>query len=145
MCEEFHKMVRISYLATAFAIGVAVIFLSRFPAGSAADCATVTALVSACSSFVTYGYPDPIPGSPCCVAMTSLNNLADSGDNRRAVCRCLMDLITAYSTNATAIATLPGFCGVSLGFTIDPNTDCEYVFGFVYKNADFIRLKIKIC
>ncbi|GFP89292.1 putative non-specific lipid-transfer protein 14, partial [Phtheirospermum japonicum] len=76
------------------------------------DCATVTALVSAFSSFVTYGSPDPIPGSSCCVAMTSLNNLADSGDNHRAVCRCVMDLIAAYSSNT--IATMPGFCGVSL-------------------------------
>ncbi|GFP84776.1 putative non-specific lipid-transfer protein 14 [Phtheirospermum japonicum] len=119
-------MVRISYLTAAFIAGVtAAILLSRSSASAADDCGTVTALVSACSSFVTYGSPDPIPGSPCCVAMTSLNNLADSGDNRRAVCRCVMDLIANYSSNATAIATVPGFCGVSLGFTIDPNTDCE--------------------
>lgn len=125
MCEEFHTMMRISYLTTSFAIGVAVILFSRFPAASSADCTTVAALVSSCSSFVTYGSPDPIPGSPCCVAMTTLNNLADSGDNRRSVCRCLIDLITYYNPNATAIATVPGFCGVSLGFTIDPNTDCD--------------------
>ncbi|XP_019192147.1 PREDICTED: putative non-specific lipid-transfer protein 14 [Ipomoea nil] len=91
------------------------------------DCATVKALVSACSSFVMYGSPDPIPGSPCCVAMLSLSNLADSTDNRQIVCRCVMDLITTYNPNATSIATLPGFCGVSLGFIIDPNTDCEYI------------------
>ncbi|KAL0452515.1 UNVERIFIED_CONTAM: putative non-specific lipid-transfer protein 14 [Sesamum latifolium] len=126
MSEKSREMVRISYpAAAAFAIGAAAIFFSRFLVVSAADCATVTELVSSCSSFVTYGSPDPIPGSPCCAAMTSLNNLADSGDNRRGVCRCLMDLIAAYNHHATAIATLPGFCGVSLGFTIDPNTDCE--------------------
>ncbi|GFP92228.1 zinc-metallopeptidase peroxisomal [Phtheirospermum japonicum] len=85
---------------------------------AAADCATVTALVSACSSFVMYGSPDPIPGSPCCVAMTSLNNLADSGDNRRAVCRCVMDLIAAYSSKATAIATVPGFCGCAASMDV---------------------------
>ncbi|XP_057774398.1 putative non-specific lipid-transfer protein 14 [Salvia miltiorrhiza] len=111
----------------AFAV---VIVLWAFPAGSSMECSTVTALVSSCSSFVTHGSPDPMPGSPCCTAMTTLNNVADSGDNRRRVCRCLMDLITSYNPNATAIATLPGFCGVSLGFTIDPNTDCEYVDQF---------------
>ncbi|KAL3650481.1 Non-specific lipid-transfer protein 14 [Castilleja foliolosa] len=128
MCNEIHKMVRISYLATAFAVCVAAAILLLLPPSAAAsddDCSTVTALISACSSFVMYGSPDPIHGSPCCVAMTSLNNLADSGDNRRSVCRCVMDLIAAHSSNATAIATLPGFCGVSLGFAIDPNTDCE--------------------
>ncbi|KAL3834482.1 hypothetical protein ACJIZ3_009218 [Penstemon smallii] len=120
-------MVTIRSLVAAFAlIGVVIAnLLSGLPAASAIDCTTVTALVSACSSFVMYGLPDPIPGSPCCVAMTSLNNVADSDDNRRVVCQCMMDLIATYSSNATAIATLPGFCGVSLGFTIDPNTDCE--------------------
>ncbi|KAF3433020.1 hypothetical protein FNV43_RR24122 [Rhamnella rubrinervis] len=92
---------------------------------STPECSTITALVSACSTFITYGSPDPFPGSPCCDAMASLNTLADTTENRRFVCRCLMGLITTYNPNATAIATLPGFCGVSLGFTIDPNTDCN--------------------
>ncbi|KAL2556034.1 putative non-specific lipid-transfer protein 14 [Forsythia ovata] len=106
---------------------ITLVSWSAFVASTAAavDCTTITALISACSSFVRYGLPDPIPGSPCCIAMTSLNNMGDTSDNRRGVCRCMMDLITTYNPNATAIATLPGFCGVSLGFTIDPNTDCE--------------------
>ncbi|KAL8148248.1 putative non-specific lipid-transfer protein 14 [Apium graveolens] len=94
-------------------------------AAIAIDCTTVTALISACSSFVTFGAPDPFPGSPCCQAMASLNNLSDTLEQRQSVCRCIMGLITSYNPNATAIATLPGFCGVSLGFTIDPNTDCN--------------------
>lgn len=93
--------------------------------GGAVDCSTMTALLSACSSFITSGTPDPFPLSPCCVAINTINNLSDSSENRQVVCKCLMDLITNYNPNATAIATLPGFCGVSLGFTIDPNTDCE--------------------
>nr|GMC61968.1 putative non-specific lipid-transfer protein 14 [Ipomoea batatas] len=103
----------------------AMIIEEQQQGGGGIDCATVKALVSACSSFVMYGSPDPIPGSPCCVAMLSLSNLADSTDNRQIVCRCVMDLITTYNPNATSIATLPGFCGVSIGFIIDPNTDCE--------------------
>ncbi|KAF8412311.1 hypothetical protein HHK36_000272 [Tetracentron sinense] len=89
------------------------------------DCTTVTGLVSACSTFITYGSPDPIPGTPCCDALESLNNMADSIDNRRSMCRCIMGLITTYNPNATALATLPGFCGISLGFNINPNTDCN--------------------
>ncbi|XP_015166755.1 putative non-specific lipid-transfer protein 14 [Solanum tuberosum] len=77
--------------------------------------------------FVNYGTPDTIPGAPCCIAMTTLSTVASSTgiQTRQSVCRCMMDLITTCNPNATAIATLPGFCGVSLGFTIDPNTDCE--------------------
>ncbi|KAK4350822.1 hypothetical protein RND71_030135 [Anisodus tanguticus] len=105
-------------------LGVALII---HEAGADEECSIVTALVSACSSFVNYGMPDPIPGEPCCVAMMSLSNVASSTgvETRQAVCRCMMDLITTYNPNSTAIATLPGFCGVSLGFTIDPNTECE--------------------
>ncbi|XP_049348761.1 putative non-specific lipid-transfer protein 14 [Solanum verrucosum] len=91
------------------------------------ECSTVTSLVSACASFVNYGTPDPIPGAPCCIAITTLSTIASSTgiQTRQSVSRCMMDLITTYNPNATAIATLPGFCGVSLGFSIDPNTDCE--------------------
>ncbi|KAF8008589.1 hypothetical protein BT93_K2301 [Corymbia citriodora subsp. variegata] len=97
-------------------------------AGEAAvDCATVTALVSTCSTFIAYGTPDPYPGTPCCDAMTTLNMVAEPLEDRHAVCACLMGLINAHNPNATAIATLAGFCGVSLGFSISPNTDCKYI------------------
>lgn len=89
------------------------------------DCGTVTSLISACSTFITYGTPDPLPASPCCDALTGLTNIAASTDDRRSVCRCFLSLITTYNPNATALATLPGFCGVSLGFTVLPNTDCN--------------------
>ncbi|CAA3001688.1 putative non-specific lipid-transfer protein 14 [Olea europaea var. sylvestris] len=107
-------------------IGIVILFSQyAFLSATAADCSTVTALVSSCSSFIASGSLDSFLGSPCCVAMTSLSNLADPGYNRRAVCWCLMELITTNNLNAPAIAALPGLCGVSLGFTIDPYTDCQ--------------------
>lgn len=107
-------------------IGV-VMLLSSAPYVSAyIECSTVSQLFSACSIFITYGSPDPIPGSPCCDAMSGLRIIANSGDdNRQSVCRCLLGLIQTNSPNATAIGTLPGLCGISLGFTIDPNTYCS--------------------
>ncbi|GAB4858221.1 hypothetical protein Ancab_009617 [Ancistrocladus abbreviatus] len=89
------------------------------------DCTTVSQLLSTCSVFILRGSPDPIPGSPCCAAVSGLNHLGDSVDSRRALCRCLMGMISASYPSPTALATLPGFCGVSLGFVIDPNTDCN--------------------
>ncbi|KAF9601324.1 hypothetical protein IFM89_018752 [Coptis chinensis] len=102
-----------------------MLLLMGISVSSAVDCTAVTALVATCSNFITYGTPDPMPGSPCCDALLGLNNMADSIDSRRSICRCIMSLITTYNPNATAIATLPGLCGISLGFTIDPNTDCS--------------------
>ncbi|KAF7146844.1 hypothetical protein RHSIM_Rhsim03G0178300 [Rhododendron simsii] len=107
-------------------IGIAMLLSRAAAVTTPIDCTTVVGLISACNTFVTYGSPDPMPGSPCCDAVGSLNSVADStADGRQMVCNCLMGLITTYSPNATAIATLPGFCGVSLGFTIEPNTDCD--------------------
>ncbi|KAJ6417693.1 hypothetical protein OIU84_001132 [Salix udensis] len=91
------------------------------------DCTTVTGFFTACSTFITHGTPDPLPGSPCCDSMMSLNMIAESGNERRFICQCFMELITTYNPNATAIATLPGFCGLSLGFILDPDTDCSSV------------------
>ncbi|KAJ6676132.1 hypothetical protein OIU85_009410 [Salix viminalis] len=109
--------------------GVLPLLLLSWAAAVAADvdCATVTGFLSACSTFINYGTPDPLPGSPCCDSMVSLDVIAESGNNRRCICQCLMALINTYNPNATVIATLPGFCGVSLGFVLDPNTDCSLV------------------
>jgi len=89
------------------------------------ECPTVSQLFSPCSVFINYGTPDPSPGSPCCDAMSGLSIIANSGGgNKQSVCRCVMSLIQNYSQNATAIGTLPGLCGISLGFTIIPNSNC---------------------
>ncbi|KAL4383216.1 hypothetical protein GQ457_15G001980 [Hibiscus cannabinus] len=72
-----------------------------------------------------------LPGSPCCEAITNLNLMTHSTDNQRSLCGCLMGLITANNSNSTAIATLPGFCGVLLGFTIEPGADCD---SYIYFN-----------
>lgn len=110
----------------AISISVLLTWLGLFNwALAEVDCTTVTTLVSSCSSFIEHGFPDPMPSSPCCEGVNSLNVIADTTENKQSVCSCLMDLISTYNTNATAIATLPGFCGVALGFVIDPNTDCS--------------------
>ncbi|OVA14143.1 Peptidase S54 [Macleaya cordata] len=102
---------------TALAIGVALMWwwvtaavVEVVMVGGEIECSTVTALVATCSNFITYGVPDPTPGTPCCDALMSLENMAnDSSDNRRSVCRCIMGLVTTYNPNATAIATLPAY------------------------------------
>ncbi|XP_008378217.2 putative non-specific lipid-transfer protein 14 [Malus domestica] len=104
-----------------------LLFSSVTLVSSTEECASVTSLVTTCYTFITYGTPDPFPGSPCCNAMANLKVIADTIENRRFACRCLMGLIATYNPNAYAIATLPDFCQVSLGFNIDPNTDCNFI------------------
>ncbi|XP_010548835.1 PREDICTED: putative non-specific lipid-transfer protein 14 [Tarenaya hassleriana] len=92
------------------------------------DCGAVGTLIATCTEYVNYGYPDPIPGSRCCDSMNVLSMYSsDSTASKRWLCHCFIHLITLYNPNATAIATLSGFCGVVLGFTVDPNTDCNFI------------------
>ncbi|KAJ9539657.1 hypothetical protein OSB04_026163 [Centaurea solstitialis] len=92
----------------------------------AVDCLTVASLVSSCSDFINNGTSYPYQGSPCCDAMTTLGYLAYADFNLRSLCLCFIGIITAYGSRAAiAASTLPGFCGVSLGFLVDPETDCR--------------------
>ncbi|KAJ1700922.1 hypothetical protein LUZ63_000701 [Rhynchospora breviuscula] len=89
------------------------------------DCTTVLSLISGCSNYVEFGDPEPVLGTPCCDGMANMYRVAsDSVENKRSTCDCLLGFITMYNPNATAVARLPGLCGVSLGFTIDPSTAC---------------------
>lgn len=100
---------------------------------SAMECGTVTQAFSVCYAFITYGSPDPIPGTPCCDAVSGLDVIANSSsDDKRSACRCLMGLIASYNPNFSAIATLPAFCGISLGFTIQPDIDCNSYVSLLY-------------
>lgn len=115
--------------SSAVAAVVAVALLLLLPRGGRGaegliDCSTVLTLVSSCTEYITYGVPSPAAGTACCNAVASLHTIANSADNRRSACSCLMAIITTYNPNATAVGRLPGLCGISLGFTVDPNTDC---------------------
>ncbi|KAL2324507.1 hypothetical protein Fmac_023565 [Flemingia macrophylla] len=114
-----------SYKKSSRIIGLVVLLSSAPFACAFIECSAITQYFSACSIFITRGSPDPFPGSPCCDAMFGVLSIANSGDNRPYVCRCLMGLIDTFSPNATSIATLPGLCGISLGFIIVPKTDCS--------------------
>jgi hypothetical protein len=118
-----NQMEMVKQKASTVVIGVLmwVIIIAECGSGAIIECSTVTSLVSTCSTFIANGSPDPLPGTPCCDAIVSLNAIGD----QRFVCGCMMGLISTNGPNATAIAILPGFCGVSLGFIIDPNTDCS--------------------
>ena len=75
--------------------GVLLLLLLSWAVAVAADvdCTTLAGFLTACSTFITYGTPDPLPGSPRCDSMMSLNVIAESGNNRRSICQCLMGLI----------------------------------------------------
>lgn len=93
------------------------------------ECSPVGSLMAVCSGFLNFGAPEPMLGSPCCKAMYSLNSMAATTNDRKEVCRCLVSLLSTYNPNASAVARLPALCGVYLGFSAQPNLDCNrYTF-----------------
>ncbi|XP_044378424.1 non-specific lipid-transfer protein 4 [Triticum aestivum] len=101
------------------------------PSSSSLDCDTVTSLLTGCATFVTRGQsvaPLPAPGTPCCEGVDGLYAVAaDSPDNWRSVCRCMAGLVRRYWSNASAIALLPGLCGVSPVATAHAVTYCNSI------------------
>ncbi|KAF7051163.1 hypothetical protein CFC21_059433 [Triticum aestivum] len=101
------------------------------PSSSSLDCGTVTSLLTGCAAFVTGGTsaaPLPAPGTPCCEGVDGLYAVAaDSPDNWRSVCRCMAGLVRRYWSNASAIALLPGLCGVSPVSTAHAVTYCTSI------------------
>ncbi|GKB95864.1 putative non-specific lipid-transfer protein 14 [Tanacetum coccineum] len=92
----------------------------------AVDCITVATLISTCSDFINNGTAYPYLGSPCCNAMNKLGYFAFTDIDKQSLCLCFIGVITTYNLSAASvIGTLPGFCGVSFGFLIDPSTDCS--------------------
>ncbi|GFY83237.1 hypothetical protein Acr_03g0000110 [Actinidia rufa] len=114
-------------MGTLAMIGVLMLLLRAASVTAEIGCTAVTPFLSACLNFVTYGSPEPIPGSPCCNAVVNLNDLADTSDHRQSLCRCLSGhFMTGHAPNVAATTLLPRFCGaLSLGFNIGPKTDCN--------------------
>ncbi|KAH7659524.1 Plant non-specific lipid-transfer protein/Par allergen protein [Dioscorea alata] len=92
-------------------------------------CDVISSLLYSCENFVVHGPPEMAVSSECCGGLLHLANI--SGKSilaRRFICSCIVSLIDDYGPNATTIASLPGLCGVYLGFPLDPNIDCNNIF-----------------
>ncbi|EPS68587.1 non-specific lipid-transfer protein [Genlisea aurea] len=90
---------------------------------SAIVCTDVTRYLIPCIGFLTGS------GSigPCCGGVSGLYNAARSTPDKQTVCNCLKNLAQAYPSIAGRAAGLPGQCGVQIGYSIDPHTDCRTV------------------
>ena len=106
------------------------------PTESHITCGTVTSTMTQCISYLTNGGPLP---SSCCVAVKSLNQMAQTTPDRRQVCECLKSAGKEIKgLNIDLVAALPTTCGVSLSYPIGFNTNCDrqlsiynFVFGFI--------------
>lgn len=134
------------FLAAAVAAMAVVACFAATSSSSSSQlhCGTVTSLLSGCAAFVRGhggGAQLPSPGTPCCDGVAGLYAVAaDSADNWRAVCRCMARLVRRHSSNASAIALLPGVCGVVSPWTFaagNTNSNRPYCRRYGRNQVDF--------
>lgn len=93
-------------------------------ASAAITCGQVGSSLAPCIPYAT-GRASALPAS-CCSGVKSLNSAARTSADRQAACRCLKSLANSVkSVNMGTVATIPGKCGVSVGFPISMSTDCN--------------------
>ncbi|GLT74778.1 hypothetical protein SLA2020_465540 [Shorea laevis] len=91
----------------------------------AITCGQVSSSLAQCLNYIKGSGTLP-PG--CCSGVKSLNAAAKTTADRKTACNCLKTLASSVSgINYSIAAGLPGKCGVSIPYSISPNTDCSKV------------------
>ncbi|KAL5714703.1 lipid-transfer protein [Ranunculus cassubicifolius] len=90
------------------------------PYAEAITCGQVANGLSRCIPYLRSGGAVP---PACCSGVRSLNSAARTTPDRRTACACLKNL--GRSFNAGYAASLPGKCGVSIGYPISQSVDCS--------------------
>ncbi|CAH1440922.1 unnamed protein product [Lactuca virosa] len=88
-------------------------------------CSTVIQDVAPCVSYLRSGSGMPPPA--CCSGAKALAAAASTTADRQAACKCLKSASQSLNPNPGLAKSLPGNCGISLGFTISPTVDCTKI------------------
>ena len=107
-------------LAAAF---LAVVFLAA-PA-AAITCSDVIKDLRPCINYLRSG--SGAPPSPCCDGASSLASAATTTADKQTACNCLKSAAKSISLKPELAKALPGNCGITLPFQVDPNVDCSKV------------------
>ncbi|PWA94797.1 Bifunctional inhibitor/plant lipid transfer protein/seed storage helical domain-containing protein [Artemisia annua] len=106
-------------------IVVSLILLFVPSSHGAISCSTVIKDVSPCVSYLKSG--SGMPPSACCTGAKALAAAASTTADRQTACGCLKSASKSLNANPSLAKSLPGNCGISLGFTISPNVDCTKI------------------
>ncbi|KMT00369.1 hypothetical protein BVRB_9g216770 [Beta vulgaris subsp. vulgaris] len=94
-------------------------------AEAAMSCGTVTKNIAQC---ITYLKGGDSPSKGCCDGVTTLKNLASTPADKKTACACLKSAAASIKgLDEKKAAGLPDKCGVSISYSISPNTDCSKV------------------
>nr|XP_043612131.1 non-specific lipid-transfer protein-like isoform X2 [Erigeron canadensis] len=86
---------------------------------------TVIKNVAPCVSYLRSGSGMPPPA--CCSGAKALAAAASTTADRQAACKCLKSASQSLNPNPGLAKSLPGKCGINLGFAISTNVDCTKI------------------
>ncbi|XP_076893467.1 non-specific lipid-transfer protein 8-like [Bidens hawaiensis] len=89
---------------------------------AAITCSTVIKDLQPCVNYLKSGSGMPPPA--CCSGAKALVAATTATDDKRAACTCLQKVSGSINPNPALAKSLPGNCGISLGFTISTSVDC---------------------
>ncbi|KAL2899902.1 IWF1': Non-specific lipid-transfer protein [Bienertia sinuspersici] len=95
-------------------------------AEAAMNCGIVSSNVAQCISYLNGRMR--APSGPCCGGIKRLKSMASTPAARRVACGCLKSAAgTIKGIDFNKASGLPGRCGVSIPYAINPRTDCSRV------------------
>ncbi|XAR63370.1 hypothetical protein NMG60_11023282 [Bertholletia excelsa] len=111
----------VPFIATTF-----LVILLLAPASEAAiSCSDVIRDMRPCVSYLQGGGGKP--PQACCDGAKTLASAAATKADRQTTCNCLKSASKGMNVNPGLVKALPGNCGINLGFSIDPSTDCSTI------------------
>ncbi|KAK1413378.1 hypothetical protein QVD17_35150 [Tagetes erecta] len=89
------------------------------------SCSTVIQDVVPCVGYLKSGSGLPPPA--CCSGAKALAAATSTTADKQAACSCLKSASRTVNPNPVLAKSLPGNCGIKLGFSISPNVDCTKI------------------
>ncbi|KAL9272936.1 Non-specific lipid-transfer protein-like protein [Drosera capensis] len=90
--------------------------------GAVITCTQVIGILFPCEAYLKSGVETTM--RQCCDGIRILNILDKSKPDRQVVCSCLKSIARAAGLNYAYTKGLSDKCGLSVGYRVDPSTDC---------------------
>ncbi|XP_042515831.1 non-specific lipid-transfer protein 1-like [Macadamia integrifolia] len=111
--------------ASAMAAALMLLLLLVPTSEAVIACSDVVKDLTPCLNYIVSGSGKP--SVSCCSGASKLAAAASTTADKRAACNCIQSTAKQININAAAAKALPGSCGISLPFTVSPNTDCSKI------------------
>ncbi|XP_028799771.1 non-specific lipid-transfer protein 8 [Neltuma alba] len=105
---------------------VLVVVLTASSSSEAAiSCSDVVKDLRPCVSYLSGGSGKPPPA--CCSGAKSLASAASTTADRKTACNCIKSSAKSLTIKSQLAQSLPSNCGISIPFSISPDTDCSKI------------------